>query len=360
MIVTLLDATKNVTLFGQVLTGARPSVEVNKMALLNVGRIDGRDRSSDIKDLLLLFSTGILRVDDAGRRITTTAELQQVLSNGELDNPNAVTSFVFKPGGVASSNVFTDWAALVEAARGLEGLKHVYFDDSLQPTDIPAGEWNFGSGYTTWHGKPLHLGESLVTFQEGAVLAGGVYEFSRLSLRTVSSTAAMRHRGTFSAPAFFILKEHSIIVTEGAGPFFANNTQQPAYWVLKDDANIRTGSGPGPLGPAPALISESRTSSLLIITYDNSRVDQDTVYWLPNTGASGLVVHPTAQVSADQFGRTMVVNYEHPSIRYGIGSPEGVLEGYRGNLYVDLNGGKGTTLYVKEADDGLATGWGAK
>lgn len=357
MLVTLLDSTKRLTLFGQLLSSEKLSVEVSKTALLNVSRIDGRDRSSDIKDLVAFFGAGLLRVEDNGRRITTPAELQLVIENGELDNPNAVTSFVFKPGGVASANVFTDWAALVEAARGLEGIKHVYFDDSLQPTEIPAGDWDFGSGYTTWNGKPLHLGESQVVFLDGATLIGGVYEFSRLSLRATGSTAAMRHRGTFGSPAFFILKEHSIIVTEGAGPFFANNTQQPAYWVLKDDANIRTGSG---LGPAPALLSESRNSSIIVMAYDNSRCDSDTVNWLPNAGASAVVVHPTAVVALDHFHKTLLVNYEHPSIRYGTGSPEGVLAGYRGNLYVDLNGGKGTTLYVKEADDGLNTGWGAK
>lgn len=44
----------------------------------------------------------------------------------------------------------------------------------------------------------------------------------------------------------------------------------------------------------------------------------------------------------------------------GSGSPEGVEVGRLGQLYVNTDGGAGTTLYVKEADDNLATGWVAK
>jgi hypothetical protein len=44
----------------------------------------------------------------------------------------------------------------------------------------------------------------------------------------------------------------------------------------------------------------------------------------------------------------------------GVGDPEGVVEADIGTLYTRTDGGTGTTLYVKEADDGLDTGWVAK
>lgn len=43
----------------------------------------------------------------------------------------------------------------------------------------------------------------------------------------------------------------------------------------------------------------------------------------------------------------------------GAGSPEGVLTANIGSLYSRLDGGSGTTLYVKESGTG-ATGWVAK
>lgn len=355
MLVTLLDSTKRVTLFGQVLEAPRTTIEVNKVAMLNASRVDGRDRSSYAKDVVALFRAGLIRVDDGGRQITTLAELTQLLEDGELDNPNAVTSFVFKPGGVASANVFTEWAALVAAAQGLEGMKHVYFDDSLEPTNIPEGEWDFGSGYTTWNGKPPHLGQSVVTFQDGAVLVGGVYEFRRVALRSQSKSAAMRLRGSAVSGAYFHLLQNSTLRTESDGPFFACNVQATAFWVLHDACNIKTGDA-----LAPALLAESRNSSIMAILYDVSQIDVDTINWLPNAGASAIVVHPTAQIALDHFHKTLTVNYARPSIRYGEGDPEGKLVGYVGDMYVDTHGGSGTTLYVKEAGDGLNTGWRAK
>lgn len=44
----------------------------------------------------------------------------------------------------------------------------------------------------------------------------------------------------------------------------------------------------------------------------------------------------------------------------GNGSPQGVVVADVGRTYMRLDGGAGTTLYVKEADPGLNTGWVAK
>lgn len=44
----------------------------------------------------------------------------------------------------------------------------------------------------------------------------------------------------------------------------------------------------------------------------------------------------------------------------GAGSPEGVITANRGTIYLRTDGSTNTTLYVKTADDGEATGWTAK
>lgn len=47
-------------------------------------------------------------------------------------------------------------------------------------------------------------------------------------------------------------------------------------------------------------------------------------------------------------------------VKFGAGSPEGVVVADRGTLYMRSDGSTNTTLYVKTASDGEATGWTAK
>lgn len=49
-----------------------------------------------------------------------------------------------------------------------------------------------------------------------------------------------------------------------------------------------------------------------------------------------------------------------PAIRYGSGAPNGVVLGYVGAIYMDQNGGAGTTFYVKESGNNTNVGWVAK
>lgn len=46
--------------------------------------------------------------------------------------------------------------------------------------------------------------------------------------------------------------------------------------------------------------------------------------------------------------------------RQGTGSPEGVVAAPVGTAYLRLDGGTGTTLYVKETGTDTSTGWVAK
>jgi hypothetical protein len=47
-------------------------------------------------------------------------------------------------------------------------------------------------------------------------------------------------------------------------------------------------------------------------------------------------------------------------VRFGTGSPEGVVAADRGTIYMRTDGSTSTTLYIKTDDDGEATGWTAK
>jgi hypothetical protein len=48
------------------------------------------------------------------------------------------------------------------------------------------------------------------------------------------------------------------------------------------------------------------------------------------------------------------------TIQAGTGSPNGVVTGNPGDMYLDKNGGAGTTLYIKESGSATNTGWVAK
>lgn len=60
-----------------------------------------------------------------------------------------------------------------------------------------------------------------------------------------------------------------------------------------------------------------------------------------------------------EFMRWLLEAYDL-RLKFGEGSPEGVVVADRGTLYTRTDGSTSTTLYVKTADDGLATGWTAK
>lgn len=47
-------------------------------------------------------------------------------------------------------------------------------------------------------------------------------------------------------------------------------------------------------------------------------------------------------------------------VKFGTGTPEGVVVADRGTIYLRTDGSTSTTLYIKTASDGLATGWTAK
>jgi hypothetical protein len=49
-----------------------------------------------------------------------------------------------------------------------------------------------------------------------------------------------------------------------------------------------------------------------------------------------------------------------PKFKTGAGTPEAVVTGYRGDMFLRSDGGAGTTLYIKESGDNTNTGWIAK
>ncbi len=66
-----------------------------------------------------------------------------------------------------------------------------------------------------------------------------------------------------------------------------------------------------------------------------------------------------ATVDLVQFFQNCIVFPNGRQIRYGTGTPEGVITGVIGDLFLRTDGGASTTLYVKTSGTGN-TGWTAK
>lgn len=71
---------------------------------------------------------------------------------------------------------------------------------------------------------------------------------------------------------------------------------------------------------------------------------------------------PPPQFRDEQWFVTLkdIVDRLNLGVLQGNGSPAGVVIASVGTLYRRLDGGAGTTLYVKEANSGSASGWVAK
>jgi hypothetical protein len=71
---------------------------------------------------------------------------------------------------------------------------------------------------------------------------------------------------------------------------------------------------------------------------------------------------PDESVDLQEVLREMAtaINVLAGRVFVGQGSPENVISADKGAVYLRTDGGTSTTLYVKTADAGLATGWTAK
>lgn len=77
-------------------------------------------------------------------------------------------------------------------------------------------------------------------------------------------------------------------------------------------------------------------------------------------GPKGSAVWPASPLGSFQTSVTSITYAAGPQIRAGSGSPEASVSAPLGSLYLNADGGAGTTLYVKESGGVGNTGWVAK
>ena len=140
----------------------------------------------------------------------------------------SASTFVFRPGGSASRNVYTDWVTLMAALALVYGPRIIEFDSSSSGTgrcDIPSGTWNL-DGNTVLRGK-----HAPVVLQDGAVLrnahvlegdmdlysasTGAVFDWSDWPKHLVLKDSVLLHGSTYptqSAPSSPLIAAGTVTV----------------------------------------------------------------------------------------------------------------------------------------------------
>jgi hypothetical protein len=106
-----------------------------------------------------------------------------------------VASFVFRPGGTAGNNVFTDWPSLMTALGSVEGRKILEFDDSAltggKPCLIPPGTHPMRDVMWAGFGPKKGAPRSNVAIVEGARFT---------ELRMIGGQITIDNRATTTSP----------------------------------------------------------------------------------------------------------------------------------------------------------------
>lgn len=161
------------------------------------------------------------------------------------------------------------------------------------------------------------------------------------------------------------------IVDEREGPVgFANAVWKNGGWTGDGCTKNVTGDGHvvyevvnlSPLEVNFARVKGSRFGifrALAAGLYDYAwRVDLTSLFFRDDVASKTFEVN-RATGNLMTKGTVQIGGPTGPTVRSGSGSPEGVVTGNPGDLYLNTAGGAGTSMYVKESGTGN-TGWVAK
>lgn len=171
--------------------------------------------------------------------------------------------------------------------------------------------------------------------------------------------------GTVTPDSFADFPETSVLARLDDSP------GAPAYLTLEEDqflvnrAGVLTGDG---LVDADIPSTIARDSEVVAaISAHEAAADPHPGYTTAaelsagiSTHEGALDPHPQYLTASEGNAAYQPINAALGLIYSGTGSPEGVVAAAIGSLYLNQLGSAGTTLYVKEADHGLNTGWAAK
>ncbi len=213
-------------------------------------------------------------------------------SGGATGGPIA---FVFRPGGVADNNVYTDWATMVAAMNATAGMKEAQIDTSItSPAVIPAGVWDMSQTEIT----AFRDGATLATANASVSIADGC---SFTNLRRVGQDIILTNLNTTTAPvvipaggAIFKLGNGgngiANITNTGAAPFF-DCTALTGTFLIQMTGQIS--------GANPAIAMGASTGTISLAMYNLASVNAGMI-----TGAAaGAFVNVSHYGPGTQFNR---------------------------------------------------------
>lgn len=136
-----------------------------------------------------------------------TVPVQPVPSSGAGGN-----TFVFRPGGVAGGNVYTDWPTMMLLVGQLTGPKFIEVDSSIATATVPAGSWNVNDCTIT--GAAFNA--PTLNFASGALLKFQVLTVAGLVILQAGPTAPIQTQGVSSQ---LTLYNGGTIFGSAAAPF---------------------------------------------------------------------------------------------------------------------------------------------
>ena len=212
-----------------------------------------------------------------------------------------VTNFVFRPGGVAINNVYTDWNELYADLQKVEGYRYIQFDSQFAPCVIPGGTWDMS--YVEWHAAVLPGTGifSSVSFGDGIDPANDAIfpnlqkvggELSITCLNVASAPIAVNPAGQIFELGTAESGDFPIINNNGLVPFFDHTNANAGA-----DFNLRMWGRL--LGSFPGIDLGNTTGRVTATTYDSAALGANMVIGT-NAGAR---LNWSAQGSSPLFAR---------------------------------------------------------
>jgi hypothetical protein len=168
-------------------------------------------------------------------------------------------TFVYRPGGVASGNVYTSWSTLYAALSALPGPKWVEVDDSIiSPAPIPAGSYNLDQ--VTLSGLSP---SSRLLFDDGATIGAATVTLLIRNLNVQSNnTGTVWTFDNATTIGALHVQSAAIVCNEAAAPF-----------LLVTAGTVQAWSFAGTFGDGAHVVFESSgTGSLFINLFSESEL----------------------------------------------------------------------------------------
>ena len=212
----------------------------------------------------------------------------------------STSTFVYRPGGVASGNVFTDFSLAVAAANALNGASvTILIDPSISPSStVPAVAYDFrgitfkGPGPFNTNPNLGNFGPIQVIFPSGATISHLWDNLINVSFESDIATAAPIY--TAADTNVIVLGSNAVLESNGVQPFISIPNSG-----INVSVTMKTGSGINSSG-TNAAITVGAAATLFINMEDYSAVQAASV-----SGAGTVTIFAT-EYSSVELDQTVV------------------------------------------------------